>query len=173
VLGGIGVVVAVVAAVLAAVLLLSNRSSDENGGGGTFPNATERRLLAAVPLITRTTCARIDYGDKAAVASVSCAGARLAVLYNLFPSKDTRDAWYSKKREEVGIEPMTGRCTAGTFHGEIDYGGGKAFCYLDHNQQPQMVWADEGSKVGAWSNVWKGSGKPAVESMLRQWHCCL
>jgi hypothetical protein len=172
VLGGIGILLAVLAAVLAGVLFLSNRSSDENGGGGTFPNATERKLLATVPLITRTSCTRIDYGDKAAVASVSCAGARLAVTYELFPNKGARDAWYSQKREEVGIEPMTGQCTAATFHGEIDYGGGKAFCYL-HDKQPQMAWADEGSKVGAESNVWKGSGKPAIESMLRQWHCCL
>jgi hypothetical protein len=169
-------VVLVLAAV--AAVLIATRSSDGNGGngpasGGSFPNATEEKLLAEVPLITRTNCARIDWGDKAALASVECSGARLAVRYQLFPSASVRDAWYTQKREDVGIEPGAGECTADKFYGEIDYGGGTAICYFNDKQEPQMAWADEGSKVGVESNVWKGTGKPAVESMLRQWQCCL
>ena len=170
-----GAAVALVAAAAAAVLI-AGRSSDGNGkggdGGGAFPNANERVLLAAVPEITRPSCTRIDWGDKAAVASVECSGARLAVRYELFPSVSVRDAWYVRRREEVGIEPGTGQCTADTFRGEVRHGAGRAICYYDE-RQPQLVWTYEGSKIGAEANVWKGEGKPAAQSMLRQWNCCL
>jgi hypothetical protein len=173
VLAGIGVAVAVVAAVIAAALVLSNAASDDTRGGGAgFPNANERTLLAEVPPITRPSCDRIDWGDRAAIASVECSAARTAATYQLFPSASIRNAWYARAREDAGIEPSTGRCTAQPFRGEIAYQGGTAFCYMEEDQ-PHMAWADEGSRVGVEANVWKGTGKAAIKTMIRQWQCCL
>jgi hypothetical protein len=169
----IGVAVAVVAALIAAALLLSNGSSNDTGGGTGFPNANERTLLAEVPPITRPSCERIDWGDRAAIASVGCSAARTAAEYQLFPSASIRDAWYVRARDDAGIEPLKGRCTGEPFRGEIAYEGGTAICYMDDKDQPHMTWADKGSRVGVEANVWKGTGKDAIKTMIRQWDCCL
>jgi hypothetical protein len=139
--------------------------------------AAQGRLLAAIPSPLRTDCEPIDWGPAAALASVSCPGARLNANYHLFESDQVMSAWYELTREEAAIEPDSGACDAGTFRGEAPYAVdgatvGRYFCFVD-SEYPELVWTDRRLRVGAEVKVWKGTGREAAESLLRQWRCCL
>lgn len=175
-------VLALVVAVLAAAAIAAVLASRGDDGGPTatshFPNAVESRLLQVIPAITRPSCQRIDYGEKAALTSLECSGARLAVTYHLFPNNAVMDAWYVQQRELAEIEPLSGTCTGRRFRGEARYvvAGkpvGREFCYFDSEGDAQLRWTDGRSGVGAQANIWEGKGRPAAESLLRQWRCCL
>ena len=163
-------------AATAAILLSRGGDGARNATNG-FPNAVESRLLQVIPAITRPSCQRIDYGEKAALTSLECSGARLAVGYHLFPNDAVMDAWYVQQREVVGIEPLSGACTGRQFRGEVRYvvSGkpvGRELCYFEEGEA-QLLWTDARTSVGADANIWKGKGRPAAESLLRQWRCCL
>ena len=167
----VAAVAALVVAAAVAALLLTRGDPEEPTGGAGFPNEAESRLLALIPPITRPSCQRIDYGDEAAEVSLECSGVRTAVRYNLFPDETVRDAWYLQRRELVEIEPLGGSCEPDAFRGEAEYAAGTYLCFFD-GEEPQLVWTDRGSSVGAEANVWEGSGEAAAASLLRQWQCC-
>lgn len=169
-------------AVAAGLALFLALRPDEGGGGdgdGSRPPAGQaavERLLAAIPLPVRTDCEEIDYGPESALASVGCSGARVAVNYHLF-EPDVLAGWYTLGREEVAIEPDSGTCGGGEWRGEASYAvgdepAGRMVCFMD-GDEPNLTWTDDRNGVGAEANVWKGTGQPAAESLLRQWECCL
>lgn len=166
------VLVALAAGVAAAVAIATGGGDD---GGGT--SGAERRLLAAVPAVLRADCQSIDWGPDSALASVGCAGSRVSAEYYLFPSAAVLAGWYVLAREEAAVAPDSGTCTGAAFRGEGVYsaGGGTAgrrFCWEDEGE-PKLVWTHDERTVGASANVWEGTGPEAIESLLRQWRCCL
>jgi TIR domain-containing protein len=168
------------AAAAAGILIAANRSRDGDDGGSvtqrSFPTATERRLLSWIPSVTRASCRRTQ-AEPVALASVGCSGARLFVAYHAFPDKSDLDAWYIQRRELQKIAPESGSCEAARFHGETGLAGGgegaKRICYIDSTDEPYIVWTDPRAVVGAVANIWEGTGRSGVESLLRQWRCCL
>jgi TIR domain-containing protein len=160
--------------IAAVVIVLATRGS---GDGGSDPAAVSH-LRSLVTPITRPTCEQISWGEESARASLGCGGANLAVEYHLFPDKETMAGWYLQRRELEGIEPGAGACTASTFRGEDGYtiGGavvGRYFCYVDSDGESQLVWTDGRVGVGSEANIYKGKGRAAAASILRQWRCCL
>jgi hypothetical protein len=171
------------AAAVAAALALFLAFRPDDGGGGSDDNSQPPagrealdRLLAAIPLPLRTDCEEIDYGPESALASVTCAAARVSVSYSLFES-DVLQGWYTLRREELAVEPDSGTCGDGTWRGEAPYDidgstAGRALCFMEEDE-PNLVWTDDEHAVGAEANVWQGTGQAAAESLLRQWECCL
>jgi hypothetical protein len=157
-----------------------------HGGSGTSDGATqsgkkfgpaERRLLALISAVIRPSCNMIDYGETSAETSLECSGARLGIAYYLFPSNSVMEEWYVQAREAAAIAPTSGSCTPGAFRGEASQsaGGrivGKYFCYVDRGE-PFLIGADRRVGVGYRANIWEGTGRPAEESLMRQWRCCL
>jgi TIR domain len=159
---------ALLVAVAAAVAVLR----DGGGlGGKASPTAAEQTLLGFVPAITRPHCSPIDYGDEAATAAVSCSSAGVAADYYLFKDRQVRDAWFLRTRDEIGIEPRSGRCTPQSFRGEVDYASGRYICWLDE-QEPLIAWT-QGGTVGVKANNWQRDGAEGAATLLRQWRCCL
>ena len=160
-----------VVAVAAAIVALASR--DGAGGETSFPNATERQLLALVPAITRTHCGRIDYGDESATVAVECSGgAGTSVIYNLFESRDVRDAWYERTREEAGIEPNADGCTPQSYNGETGDAAGRYVCWFDRDE-PKLAWMHGSTAVGGVANSWQRMGEAGAQTLLRQWQCCM
>jgi hypothetical protein len=166
-LAAVAVLVAVVAAV--AVALLRDGSVT---GSSAFPNSAEQQLLAFVPELTQPTCVRIDWGDEAATAALSCSAAGVAADYYLFKSEQVRDAWYARMRDEVGIEPRGGSCKPSSFGGEARFDVGRYVCWLE-GQEPLLAWTHGKNAVGAKANNWKQGGEQGAAGLLRQWDCCL
>jgi hypothetical protein len=161
-------------AIAAAVAALAFRGSDD----GADMRGAEQRLRASIAPVTRPTCHRISYGEKSAKTSLECAGARLAVTYNLFSNDADMNGWYLQQRELEKIEPGTGTCTGTGFRGERPYTVGartvgRYFCFVDSEGESQLVWTDARASVGSRANVYEGTGRAAAESLLRQWRCCL
>jgi hypothetical protein len=176
----LGVVLTTIAiAVVAAALALSG--SDGEGGEETQggpAGLAESRLLAVIPPVTRPSCQRIDYGAESAELSLECSGVRLAATYHSFSGKDALSDWYLQRRELAEISPGSGSCTSSAFRGEARYtvGGravGRYFCLVDSEGAELLVWTDTRINVGSEANVYEGEGRAAVESLLRQWRCCL
>jgi hypothetical protein len=165
------------AALAAAVLLVGVAAAVAllRGGGGLGgkapPTAAEQTLLGFVPAITRPHCSPIDYGDEASTAAVSCSSAGVAADYYLFKDRQVRDAWFVRTRDEIGIEPRTGRCTPQSFRGEADYASGRYICWLNE-QEPLIAWT-QGATVGVMANNWQRHGAEGAATLLRQWRCCL
>ncbi len=168
---------------IAAALAIVLRDGDagnksEEASPGTASAATdERRLLAVIPAIIRASCERNEDGPEVARASVSCSGARTSIRYHSFASTALLDGWYELSRDEAAIAPDSGRCTAQAFHGEAPYvvAGetvGRYFCRTDAGE-PELRWIDRRARVAVESNVWDGTGRAAVETLLRQWRCCM
>jgi hypothetical protein len=143
------------------------------GSGGSDRGSPKKRLLAAIPAITRPSCHSISYGEKSAEASLECAGAHLSVAYNLFASSDVMSGWYGQQRETVGIPPGSGVCTQSSFRGEGQYARGRYLCFVASGDEPTLVWTDTRTRVGAVANIYEGKGAAAAASLLRQWRCCL
>jgi hypothetical protein len=165
----VGLALAVLAGAAAALAVALGGSGDGQG------SAAEGTLLTVIPPVTRPSCTSIDYGEKSALVSVSCSGARLSATYHLFPSKAVMDDWYALQREEVGIAPDSGSCTGTAFRGEVLYGprtGARYFCFVAGGE-PNLVATDPRVSVGLEANIYEGTGRPAIESLLRQWRCCL
>lgn len=179
----IAVAAAALLATSAAVILISTRGSPEDGDGGTtttegpFPTAAERGVLEWVPPITRPSCTRTQL-EPAAVASLGCETQGVFVAYHLFAEEDDLEAWYILKREATKIAPGSGTCAAQTFRGETRWSrtggeGGDRTCYSDTDGEPYIVWTDPAADVGAVANNWDDTGRVGIESLLRQWRCCL
>ena len=177
----VAVAAAVAVAALAAVVLalaLGGDPDDTSRGNDAATSPTERRLLAAIPPAVRSSCEGIDYGPDVARASVSCqGGGALAIEYYLFETPTVMADWYEIQREDAGIEPGTGACTPARFRGERSYvvdgrAVGRYACFVD-GKEPWLFWSDARVGVGARANVWKGTGRRAIQSLLRQWGCCL
>ena len=170
--------VAIVLVVAAVAAMLVMRDDGGGGGGSAVPtsrSAALRQLLAAVPLPVRTSCEEVDYGPEAAIAHVACGSANAAVSYHLF-DPDVLSGWYTLSREEAGIAEGSGSCEDARFPGEGAYtvAGdevGRWFCFMD-DDEPNLVWTDGRTSVGAIAEIWKGSGQPAAESLVTQWQCC-
>ena len=164
---------AVVLAAAVAGVLLTRGSGDGNGGRTSgFPSADQRTLLATIPPGTRATCDTTEQ-DPAARASIGCSGAGLFVAYHQFPREADMEAWYAQRRELQEIAPGSGSCTPRAFRGETTWSDGDMLCYVDSNGEPYLVWTDPRADVAAIANMWERKGTPAIESMLRQWRCCL
>lgn len=168
-------VAAVVAIAAGSAMVLADGDGADRGSAAS--PVDERRLLSVIPQPLRSECAAIDWGPDAALASVECSGARLDVEYHLFESSSVLNAWYELGREDARVEPGSGSCTGSAFGGESAYtvegeDAGRYFCFLD-DDEPHLVWTDERAAVGADAHVWEGTGRPAAESLLRQWRCCL
>jgi hypothetical protein len=161
-------VLVAVAAAVAAVLLGDGAGT----GGSAFPNGAEKKLLEFVPRLTQPTCVRIDWGDEAATAALSCSAAGVAADYYLFESQQIRDAWYARTREEVGVEPRGGSCTPRSFGGEATFDVGRYVCWLE-GQEPLLAWTHGRNAVGAKANNWEDGGEKGAAGLLRQWQCCL
>jgi len=157
-----------------AVLALTGTGS---GTGATLSNA-DRRLVSLVPPATRPSCTSIDHREKSARASIECETGSLTVDYHLFPTSLVMNDWYALTREDKGIAPRSGSCTRTSFRGESSYtvAGrtiGRYFCFLDSQRKPVLVTTDLRDGVGAMFSFYSGSGKRAIDSLLRQWRCCL
>ena len=162
----------------AAVAVFTSRGSPGKGEDTGPFSADERRLLEVIPAGTRASCTRRSELEPAAQASLSCSGTRLSVEYHQFASSADLDDWYVQRRELERIDPDTGSCTAETLRGEIRWraGGreiGRLACYVDPNDEAELVWTDPRVNVGAEASVYSGTGRPAATSLLRQWRCCL
>ncbi|HJV29972.1 MAG TPA: hypothetical protein VJ645_05585, partial [Gaiellaceae bacterium] len=64
------------------------------------------------------------------------------------------------------------------FRGEIRWRAdgrenGKLACFVDSEAESELFWTDTRANVGGEASVYEGTGRPAVESLLRQWRCCL
>ena len=170
------VAVALVVAAVAAALLLRDGDDGSGGGPGANPSATDlQELLAAVPLPLRTDCSPVDYGPEAALAHVECGTGNAAVSYHLFDAGVLK-GWYTLLREEIGVPEGSGSCSDAQFPGEDSYAVGddqvgRYFCYMD-GDEPNLVWTDERESVGAYANIWKGTGVTAARSLVTQWECC-
>ncbi len=76
-----------------------------------------------------------------------------------------------------GAQPETGGCSEDGSSGETTYEVdgeevGRYFCFLD-GEQPHLVWTDTRATGVADAWVSSGTGQKAVESLRRQWDCCL
>lgn len=160
---------AVAVAAGAAVLWLSDGNDD-----GSL-TAAEQELLTFVPAITRPHCEPVDWGDESARAALSCESGGVSVTYNLFESKELRDAWYVRTREGVDIAPRDGACFPSFFRGERTYdetADGEYSCWFD-GDEPYLAWKHGANGVGAQANSWEEAGQGGAERLLRQWQCCL
>ena len=165
------------AAVTTAAIVLGGGKATDSGTDSGATTPAERRLLGVIPPVTRHSCERIDYGEESARLSLTCAGVRLAVTYHLFDDRATLNAWYVQRREAAEVTPGSGACTGLLFRGEAAYASGGAasgrrFCFTD-GREPELVWTDLRTSVGAEASVYEGEGRRARESLLRQWDCCL
>jgi len=178
------VVIALAAlAVVLAIVLTDSGNSASGGSGSSKMSPADQKLLRLVPADIRSGCLPYNAdGPKTATASVSCDAVRLNVAYSQFRTRAAMNDWYLLAREDANIQPFDGACTSSRFHGETRYmvGGkaaGRQFCFLDDKHEPQLAWTDErprrGGYVGGYIGVWEGAGRPAIESLLRQWQCCL
>ena len=147
-----------------------------NGGKGS--GDASQRLLALIPPVTRESCKPAAQGvaDASATASLECGLAGLDVVYQQFPSDAVMNQWYALARENAGIAPSGGSCTAQRFHGESRLplnGGarGRYLCLLNGGD-PRLYETDERFRVGTVLDYYAGKGQPAIRSLLRQWRCC-
>jgi hypothetical protein len=114
--------------------------------------------------------------DASATASLECGLAGLDVLYQQFPNNTVMNQWYALTRENAKVSPASGSCTASAFHGEsrLTVNGtarGRFLCLVD-GSEPRLYETDERFGVGTALDYYDGKGRPAIQSLLRQWRCC-
>jgi hypothetical protein len=171
--------VAMLAAVATALAIALRDGSDSGGEAPESPSAAESRLLAVIPAAIRPGCETVEPDTESAVASVSCSGAAgLTAEYSVFDDASVMSATYELIREEAAVKPETGECSEDGSSGETTYEVdgeevGRYFCFLDDSEQPHLVWTDTRATVVAGARVTSGTGQEAVESLRRQWDCCL
>jgi hypothetical protein len=175
-------VVAVAAVAVAVAVSPGGKGGNSGGGGngsrGTGQGTPTQRLLALIPPITREKCMPAAQGvaDATASAALECGLAGVDVLYQLFPNDNVMNQWFALTRENAQLGPSTGSCTAAAFHGEarLTVNGaprGRYLCVLDSGE-PRLYATDERFGVGTALDYYGGKGPSAIESLLRQWHCC-
>ncbi len=178
-IAAIAAAVLAIAAAVAVVLALTRSGSGGDGNGDRPSSPVELRLLSLVSPVLRAACYRTsDGGPESAQASISCGGAHLNATYNLFSDADVMRAWYVQQREEIGVQPDSGTCTADKLDGERPYavGGrtvGRYFCEVDSSGESELTWSDSRVNVAAAASTYSGLGPTAAASLLRQWRCCL
>jgi hypothetical protein len=173
--------VVLLAAATAVAVTLSSGGSPRKASTGVAPKGRSnpaQRLLALIPPVTRASCkpAAHGVGDPSATASLECGLAGLDVVYQQFPNNTVMNQWYAVTREDSGLSPTSGSCAAGAFHGEsqLTVNGsarGRYMCLLDGGE-PRLYETDERFGVGTALDYYAGKGRPAIESLLRQWRCC-
>jgi hypothetical protein len=154
-------------------------SGGTRGGGGAAGHVTaNQRLLALIPPITREKCMPAAQGvaDATATVALECALPGIDVLYQLFPSDNVMNQWFTLVRDGAQLGPSTGSCTVGAFHGEarLTVNGsarGRYLCVLDAGE-PRLYDTDERFGVGTMLDYYGGKGPGAIASLLRQWRCC-
>jgi Protein kinase domain len=171
----------VVLLALAAVVILSQSGSVRKANRGEASNARTspaQRLLALIPPVTRESCKPAAQGvpDPSATASLECGLPGLDVVYLQFPNNTVMNQWYALTRENSGLSPASGSCTASAFHGEsrltvMGTSRGRYLCLLDGGK-PRLYQTDERFGVGIALDYYRGTGRPAIQSLLRQWRCC-
>jgi len=167
------------AAALVLVLVVGAVVASSLGrNGGKAGSDASQRLLALIPPVTRESCKPAAQGvaDASATASFECGLAGVDVLYQRFPNNTVMNQWYALARENAGLAPSSGSCTAAAFHGESlltvsRAGRGRYFCVLDGGE-PRLYVTDERFAVGMALDYYAGKGRRAIESLLRQWRCC-
>jgi hypothetical protein len=168
------------AAVAIALSLSGGGTSRKASGAANRPGARRpgRQLLALIPPVARESCMPAAQGvaDPSARVSVECGLAGLDVVYQQFPNDSVMDQWYAVQREQAGLAPSSGSCTAAAFHGEsrltVDGAArGRYLCVLDGGE-PRLYATDERVGVGTVLDYYAGKGPAAIESLLRQWRCC-
>jgi hypothetical protein len=169
-LGASALVLAVAAAAVLAV------SPGGNGGNGS--SGASQRLLALIPAVTRESCKPAAQGvaDASATASLECGLSGLDVVYQLFPSATVMNQWYALARENAGLAPSSGSCTAAAFHGEAQLtvngaARGRYLCVTDAGE-PRLYETDARYGVGTVLDFYAGKGRSAIGSLLRQRQCC-
>jgi hypothetical protein len=171
------VVLVAAAAVVALSVGGSARKTDtsEASNGHSTP---AQRLLALIPPVTRQNCKPAAQGvaDPSATTSLECGLAGLDVVYEQFPNDTVMNQWYALARENAGVPPASGSCTASAFHGEsrLTVNGaarGRYLCLLD-GTEPRLYETDERFGVGMALDYYASKGRPGIESLLRQWRCC-
>jgi len=169
-----GGVLALLVAVAAGVAVSTIGGGSAGGSPATSPGRPtgDPRLLAAIPGEARSSC-HTSHDEKSAEASVDCSLVNLSATYNLFPDASTMRQWYAEQREAAGIDPGSGRCIPTAFRGEAAYTDGRHVCFIDGQNQPEIVWTDAKARIGASANIYQGEGVTAAASLLRQWNCCL
>jgi Protein kinase domain len=171
----------VVLLAVAAVVILSQSGSARKTNGGeasTARGSPPQRLRALIPPVTRENCKPAAQGvaDPSATASLECGLAGLDVVYQQFRNNTVMNQWYALTRENGGLSPTSGSCTASAFHGEsrLTVNGtsrGRYLCVLDAGE-PRLYETDERFGVGTTLDYYGGKGRAAIESLLRQWRCC-
>ena len=171
----------VVLVAVAAAVALSVSGSDRKERSGAAPkghSTPAQRLLALIPLVTRENCKPAAQGvaDPSATTSLECGLAGLDVVYQQFPNNAVMKQWYALARENAGVSPASGSCSATAFHGEsqLTVNGaarGRYLCLLD-GTEPRLYETDERFGVGTALDYYAGKGRPGIESLLRQWRCC-
>ena len=165
----------------AAAVVLSVGGSNRNGRAAAAPKGRgtpAQRLLALIPPVTRESCKPAAQGvaDSSATASLECGLAGLDVVYQQFPTNAVMNQWYALARENAGLSPASGSCTATAFRGEsqLTVNGvarGRYLCVVDGGD-PRVYETDERFGVGTVLDYYAGKGRPAIASLLRQWRCC-
>jgi hypothetical protein len=171
--------VVVAAAALVLVLAVGAVVAFSLGGnGGSGSGVASPRLLALIPPIARENCTPAPHGtfDPSSTASVECSLTNLSVIYQQFPSNTMMNQWYAQQRELAQLSPGSGTCTASAFHGEsqLTINGtarGRYLCVLG-SDDARLYQTDERFAVATTLDYYAGKGRPAIESLLRQWQCC-
>jgi hypothetical protein len=175
-LRGALVLAGVTAAAVAAALVLTRDETPSAGNTGSGPG--EQELLAAIPSPLRVNCTTNEDLPEAAVAGVSCAAGRAAVLYHRFESASVLRGWYELQLQGIAVTPDSGGCTAEEYGGERAYrvageAVGRHLCFVDDGA-PELVWTDERALAAGEANVWERGTEPdAADAMLRLWDCCI
>jgi hypothetical protein len=168
----IGLAIAAVAAIAAGVVLAVGGGSHAKGTGSTGGlSSLDRRLLAAIPAVTRPTCHPISYGERSALTSLECAAPHLSVDYNLFPSAAVMRGWYVEQRDTAGIPPGSPGCRVDAFRGEGVHTGGREFCFTGSGAAPTIVWTEAPARVRRRGQRLRGNrscsrGEPASRMAL-------
>jgi hypothetical protein len=170
----------VLLAAAAAVLLIGSGSARKASSAAApgVRSTPAQRLLTLIPPGTRANCKPAAQGVAAqsATASLECGLAGLDVLYQQFPNNTVMNQWYALTRENAKVSPASGSCTASAFHGEsrLTVNGtarGRFLCLVD-GSEPRLYETDERFGVGTALDYYDGKGRPAIQSLLRQWRCC-
>jgi TIR domain len=174
----LGVAAAALLAAVAAALAIALRDGSGSDGDDSSqsPSAAQSGLLDVIPAALRPGCDPVDPDPESAVASISCSGANLTAIYSVFDDSSVMRAAYELAREDAEVEPETGECSEDGSSGEAPYvvdgeEVGRYFCYLN-SDQPHLVWTDTRATVAVDAYV-SATGQDAVDSLRRQWNCCL